>query len=91
MSGSEPVKFIRVMFADSLGRVRLGYVARVPEDGGDDPGRGGLTAWVIADQLGPSKPSMIQDVYLGRKVVSPATAAALEGAAVKARSRVSGW
>jgi integrase len=43
----------------------------------------GLTARVIADQLGHSKPSMTQDVYLGRKLVSPAAARALEGAAVK--------
>ncbi len=43
----------------------------------------GLTARVIADQLGHSKPSMTQDVYLGRKVVDPSTAAALERAAVK--------
>lgn len=49
----------------------------------------GLTARVIADQLGHSKPSMTQDVYLGRKVVNPATAAALEGAAVKSAERVS--
>jgi len=39
----------------------------------------GLTARVIADQLGHSKPSMTQDVYLGRKVVNPATAAAVGG------------
>ena len=39
----------------------------------------GLSARVIADQLGHSKPSMTQDVYLARKVVDPATAAALEG------------
>jgi integrase len=43
----------------------------------------GLTARVIADQLGHSKPSMTQDVYLARKVVDPATAEALERAAVK--------
>ncbi|HEX5403516.1 MAG TPA: site-specific integrase [Pseudonocardiaceae bacterium] len=49
----------------------------------------GLTARLIADQLGHSKPSMTQDVYLGRKVVSPATAAALEGAAVKPPTGVS--
>lgn len=38
----------------------------------------GLTARVIADQLGHSKPSMTQDVYMGRSVVTSATAAALE-------------
>jgi transcriptional regulator with XRE-family HTH domain len=43
----------------------------------------GLTARVIADQLGHSKPSMTQDVYLGRKLVSPAAAEVLERAAVK--------
>lgn len=48
----------------------------------------GLTARVIADQLGHTKPSMTQDVYLGRKLVNPATAEALEGAAVKPSSRV---
>jgi integrase len=40
----------------------------------------GLTARVVADQLGHSRPSMTQDVYLGRKVVSRLTANALEAA-----------
>jgi len=40
----------------------------------------GLTARVIADQLGHSRPSMTQDVYMGRKAVSRRTAAALETA-----------
>lgn len=40
----------------------------------------GLTARVIADQLGHSRPSMTQDVYLGRKVVSRRAADALEAA-----------
>ncbi|MFO7193339.1 MAG: tyrosine-type recombinase/integrase [Thermocrispum agreste] len=38
----------------------------------------GLSARLIADLLSHSKPSMTQDVYLARKVVSPATAVALE-------------
>ncbi|OZM73563.1 site-specific integrase [Amycolatopsis antarctica] len=37
-----------------------------------------LTAREIADQLGHSKPSMTQDVYMGRGEISPAAAAALE-------------
>ncbi|XVV05087.1 tyrosine-type recombinase/integrase [Actinosynnema sp. CA-248983] len=37
-----------------------------------------LTPREIADQLGHSRPSMTQDVYLGRKVVNPAAAEALE-------------
>jgi integrase len=40
----------------------------------------GLTARVVADQLGHSRPSMTQDVYLGRKVVNRLTAEALEAA-----------
>lgn len=32
----------------------------------------------IADQLGHSKPSMTQDVYLGRKAANPEAAKALE-------------
>ncbi|GAA3890141.1 site-specific integrase [Saccharothrix violaceirubra] len=40
----------------------------------------GLTARVVADQLGHSRPSMTQDVYLGRKVVDRRAADALEGA-----------
>lgn len=40
----------------------------------------GLTARLIADQLGHSRPSMTQDVYMGRRAVSRATAAALESA-----------
>jgi integrase len=38
----------------------------------------GLTARMIADQLGHSRPSMTQDRYMGRGTVSPANAAALE-------------
>ncbi|MEU6155224.1 site-specific integrase [Actinosynnema sp. NPDC047251] len=37
-----------------------------------------LTARLIADQLGHSRPSMTQDVYLGRKAVDRRTAEALE-------------
>jgi integrase len=38
-----------------------------------------LTARMIADHLGHSKPSMTQDVYMGRTAVSRATAEALNG------------
>jgi integrase len=38
----------------------------------------GLTAREIADQLGHAKPSLTQDVYLGRKVVSARAAKVLE-------------
>ncbi len=38
----------------------------------------GLTARSIADQLGHARPSMTQDIYMGRKVASPAAAKALE-------------
>ena len=34
----------------------------------------------IADQLGHARPSMTQDVYMGRKIVNPLTAAALDAA-----------
>ncbi|WP_026453884.1 site-specific integrase [Saccharomonospora iraqiensis] len=37
-----------------------------------------LTAREIADQLGHAKPSMTQDVYLGRGMASPRAAEALE-------------
>jgi integrase len=39
----------------------------------------GLSARAVADQLGHSRPSMTQDVYMGRKVASRAAAGALEG------------
>lgn len=45
----------------------------------------GLSARAIADQLGHARPSMTQDVYMARKVLNPATAAALEAAAGQAR------
>jgi integrase len=32
----------------------------------------------IADQLDHARPSMTQDVYMGRKIVNPLTAAALD-------------
>jgi integrase len=38
----------------------------------------GLTARQIANQLGHSRPSLTQDVYMGRGVVDPQAAAALE-------------
>ncbi len=38
----------------------------------------GLTARLIADQLGHARPSMTQDIYMGRKAISPLAAAALE-------------
>ena len=40
----------------------------------------GLSPRDIADQLGHARPSMTQDVYMGRGIVNPATAAALEAA-----------
>lgn len=40
----------------------------------------GLSARVIADQLGHTRPSMNQDVYMGRKVVDARVAEALEDA-----------
>jgi integrase len=39
----------------------------------------GLSARQVADQLGHSRPSMTQDVYMGRKVASRDAADALEG------------
>lgn len=39
----------------------------------------GATARLIADQLGHSRVSMTQDVYLGRRAVDPSVALALEG------------
>ncbi|WP_243659156.1 site-specific integrase [Tamaricihabitans halophyticus] len=38
----------------------------------------GFSARMIADQLGHAQPSMTQDVYLGRKLVNPEIAVALE-------------
>jgi len=40
----------------------------------------GLSARAVADQLGHSRPSMTQDVYMGRKIANPAAAQALEHA-----------
>lgn len=34
----------------------------------------------IADRLGHARPSMTPDVYIGRKIVNPLTAAALDAA-----------
>ncbi|SDP79518.1 Phage integrase family protein [Actinopolyspora xinjiangensis] len=42
------------------------------------PDEAGLSARRIADQLGHSRPSLTQDVYLGRKAVTEDTATALE-------------
>ena len=40
----------------------------------------GLSAGVIADWLGHPRPSMTQDVYMGRKALDPGVVAALEEA-----------
>jgi integrase len=40
----------------------------------------GLSAGVIADRLGHARPSMTQDVYMGRKALDPGAVAALEEA-----------
>ncbi|MGL4178099.1 MAG: tyrosine-type recombinase/integrase [Dermatophilaceae bacterium] len=40
----------------------------------------GLSARLIADQLRHARPSMTQDVYLGRRAVDPRAAQALEDA-----------
>ena len=40
----------------------------------------GLSAGVIADRLGHPRPSMTQDVYMGRKALDPGAVAALEEA-----------
>ncbi len=40
----------------------------------------GLSARAVADQLGHSRPSMTQDVYLGRGAVDARVAVALETA-----------
>jgi len=40
----------------------------------------GLSSRVIADQLGHARPSMTQDVYMGRKAVDARVAEALEDA-----------
>jgi integrase len=39
----------------------------------------GLTPRMVADQLGHERPSLTQDVYLGRKTIHPQIATALEG------------
>ena len=39
-----------------------------------------MSARDIADQLGHTRPSMTQDVCMGRKIVNPLTAAALDAA-----------
>lgn len=45
---------------------------------------------MIADQLGHARISMTQDVYMGRRAVSPELAAALESLADDQRPRVVG-
>ena len=39
---------------------------------------GGLSARVVADQLGHARISMTQDVYMGRQLVHPVAASTLE-------------
>jgi integrase len=44
----------------------------------------GQSARQVADQLGHARPSMTQDVYMGRRVLNPHAAEALERALAKA-------
>ncbi len=60
--------------------LRLGNESHVPQDLRDDLGEAGLTARTIADQLGHARPSMTQDVYMGRGLVNLANAQALQAA-----------
>ena len=46
-----------------------------------------LSARLVADQLGHSRPSMTQDVYMGRRAVDSQAAVALEAA----QGRLPGW
>jgi integrase len=46
----------------------------------------GLTARVVADQLGHSQPLMTQDVYMGRRTISRAGADALDATLTRADS-----
>jgi len=49
------------------------------------PDQAGLSARVIADQLGHARPSMTQDVYMGRKLVDGRAVEALEEAFGRAK------
>src|SRR5947207_2503543 len=46
----------------------------------------GTSARIIADQMGHSKPSMTQDVYMGRGTVHPEAADALDAAHTRRRA-----
>jgi integrase len=56
------------------------HFAYLPQDRGDDPRRGRPGSALVADQLGHSRPSMTQDVYMGRRAVDSQAALALEAA-----------
>ena len=59
-------------------RVRMGRSSHRPKDPRDPMDLRGLSARTIADQLGHSRISMTQDVYLGRRAVDSAALPALE-------------
>lgn len=50
----------------------------------------GLDARMIADQLGHSRPSMTQDVYMGRKAPNPMVVRALDEASPDPREDSAG-
>jgi integrase len=62
------------------GRLHLGDVSRVRKTCATILDEAGLSARAIADQLGHARPWMTQDVHMGRKVINPQTAAALDAA-----------
>ena len=60
------------------GRAGLDHEPHVPEDGGHRSYEAGLSSRVVADQLGHARPSIAQDVYMGRRAVDSHAVAALE-------------
>lgn len=58
----------------------MDHVAHLPEEGATILDKAVLSARLVADQLGHSRPSMTQDIYMGGRAVDSQAALALEAA-----------
>lgn len=78
-SGTRPTSGVNCVRPEARTRWR-GSPAHVPKTAATILDEAALSARLVADQLGHSRPSMTQDIYMGRRAVDSQAALALEAA-----------
>jgi hypothetical protein len=76
----DPANVRRELRERVRGHARLGHVAHVTQDRGDDPRRGRAVGSPGRGSAGSQPSTMTRDVYMGRRAVDSQAALALEGA-----------